>query len=97
MAMIYANCLLDLHPAGARVYDRHGRELHYVFACNPLTGEAILWRPLEGLTAWMDVKMFQLRRLFNLKPFPVESRLRHGFWPAPLKITLKSQESSDPG
>ena len=90
--MLYAHDLLQLHPAGADVYDRHGRKLPYVLACNPLTGEAILWWPLDGLSGWINFKMFQIRRLFNLEPFLMEQRRRHGFWPAPLTVVLKSRD-----
>ena len=87
--MLYAHDFLERHPAGARVYDRHGRELPNVMACDTATGEAILWLPNEGLHIWLDQKLHQIGNHFKLDHFKLQLRERHGFWPAPLTVVLK--------
>ena len=65
------------------VYDRTGRRIANVFACNPETGEAITFDSSQLTRAWI--------RLVNRLPLQqwwrdVSACKRHGFWPAPLTV-----------
>jgi hypothetical protein len=65
------------YPNGATVYDRTGRQLHGVVACNPDTGEVVRWD--ESRIVGAVLRMARGREeiwIFR----------RHGFWPAPLTV-----------
>lgn len=86
MAMLTANEALTLYPRGLRVFDATGRQLSHVMACNPETGEVIIW----NLPDWIR---WRLRRV---KPrlrwdwlYSGSVHMRHGFWPAPLRLVPK--------
>ena len=71
------------YPNGATVYDRTGRRIGNVFACNPVTGEVSAFDSSQLTRAWI--------RLVNRLPLQqwwrdVSICKRHGFWPAPLTI-----------
>ena len=71
------------YPNGATVYDRTGRRIANVFACNPETGEVITFDSSQLTRAWI--------RLVNRLPLQqwwrdVSICKRHGFWPAPLRV-----------
>ena len=71
------------YPNGATVYDRTGRRIGNVLACNPETGEVITFDSSQLTGAWI--------RLVNRLPLQqwwrgVSICKRHGFWPAPLTI-----------
>jgi hypothetical protein len=71
----------EQYPNGCMVYDRLGRQLHNVVACNLETGEVV--RQGESRIVGAVLRMARGReRNWDL---PAEFR-RHGFWPAPLKI-----------
>jgi hypothetical protein len=85
MTMLDANtpAFRQQYPNGATVYDRTGRRIGNVFACNPETGEVIAFDSSRLTRAWI--------RLVNLLPLQQwwkEASIctRHGFWPAPLTI-----------
>jgi hypothetical protein len=76
----------EQYPNGATVYDRTGRRIANVFACNPETGEVITFDSSQLTRAWI--------RLVNRLPLQQWWRdasicKRHGFWPAPLRIERK--------
>jgi hypothetical protein len=81
------------YPNGATVYDRTGRRIGNVVACNPETGEAITFDSRQLTRAWI--------RLVNRLPLQqwwrdVSICKRHGFWPAPLRVERK-QPAPPPG
>jgi hypothetical protein len=85
MTMLDANspAFQQQYPNGATVYDRTGRRIGNVFACNPETGEVITFDSRQLTRAWI--------RLVNRLPLQqwwrdVSICQRHGFWPAPLAI-----------
>jgi len=83
------------YPNGAVVRDRLGRQVRYVVACNPETGEVITCEMGWIAMAWHKVLWPQdpsrLHRFrFNYGRFQVTGGgilRRHGFWPAPLTVT----------
>lgn len=95
MTMLTAREVLERHPQGCWVFDPHGRRLNDVLACDPITGEAVLWSKSWSPLAWM------LRLLPRPRPtwwwiFPREVHRRHGFWPAPLHLVPKPTWNGDP-
>jgi len=60
-----------LLPNGCYIYDARGRLLRMVVACNPETGEVIRYQCNSETVAT------------NANGGP---RMRHGFWPAPLRV-----------
>jgi hypothetical protein len=90
------------YPNGATVYDRTGRRICGVIACNPETGEVITHSVGWIARAWFNALWVQdpfsctyLRRFDWLRIGPRllgetvvdgEFLRRHGFWPAPLRI-----------
>lgn len=61
----------QLYPNYCRVYDARDRPLRMVVACNPETGEVMRYQCNGELVAT------------NVDGSP---QLRHGFWPAPLRL-----------
>jgi len=83
--MLDANtpALRQQYPNGATVYDRTGRRIGNVFACNPETGEAITYDSSQLTRAWIRlVSRLPLQQWWR----DVSICKRHGFWPAPLTI-----------
>ena len=83
MAMLDAHAMWRRYDSASKVVDATGRELCNVAACNPETGEVIMYetRPFIGF----------LVKILNHFHFPVDGGQlvkRHGFWPAPLTIWL---------
>jgi len=90
------------YPNGATVYDRTGRRIGNVIACNPETGEVITYAVGWIAKAWFNALWVRdpftytyLRRFDWLRIGPRllretvvggELLRRHGFWPAPLTI-----------
>ena len=104
--MIYADDFLAKHPGGAKVYDRLGREIKEIIGLDHETGEVIRFSRSPAMHNLLlhQIIMLLLKCLsrealdsYRLHRLYVGSGLvgRHGFWPAPLKITLKSQASRD--
>lgn len=77
----------ELYPHGAEVFDARGRKLRLVTACNPETGEVVMFdlRP-----APFDRFLFRFRkphhRWWNWLLYCHSVQRRHGFWPAPLRV-----------
>lgn len=91
MAMLTAEEALTLYPRGMWVFDATGRQLSHVMACNSETGEVIMWS--EGTWNLLDWIRWRLRRV---KPrlrwdwlYSGSVHIRHGFWPAPLRLVPK--------
>lgn len=91
MAMLTADEALKLYPRGLWVFDATGRQLSHVMACDPETGEVIVWS--EGTYSPLDWIRWRLRRV---KPrlrwdwlYSGSIHMRHGFWPAPLRLVAK--------
>jgi hypothetical protein len=92
----------EQYPNGATVYDRTGRRIGNVFACNPETGEVItcdmgwiakawlrvLWAkdPFSHAYRWRLGRLRFPSRLPRYEVVSGEILRRHGFWPAPLTI-----------
>ena len=96
MTMLNANSptFRQQYPNGAIVRDQLGRQVRYVVACNPETGEVITCEMGWIAMAWHKVLWPKdpsgLHRFrFAQGRFHVrggEILRRHGFWPAPLTI-----------
>jgi hypothetical protein len=69
------------YPNGATVYDRTGRRISGVVACNPETGEVIR----HGKSRIVGAILRMARGRQQRWDLPAEF-WRHGFWPAPLTI-----------
>ena len=92
----------ERYPNGAIVYDRTGRQLRGVVACNPETGEVItcdmgwiakawlrvLWTkdPFSHAYRWRLGRLRFPSRLPRYEVVSGEILRRHGFHPAPLTI-----------
>jgi hypothetical protein len=92
----------EQYPNGATVYDRTGRRISGVVACDPETGEVITHAVGWIAKVWFNALWVQdrfshtyLRRFDWLSIGPRllretvvggELLRRHGFWPAPLTI-----------
>lgn len=87
MTMLYPEEFWAIYGRGARLFDATGRELHHVMACNPYTGEVIMWTGLGNALDWLRwaVRQFQ-PRAWRRWLYGANLHTRHGFWPAPLRI-----------
>jgi hypothetical protein len=83
----------QLYPFGAIVHDATGRELRQVFACNPLTGEVVMWDGRPSPWNWLihGTRKFRRWEYWRWLMHGGIAR-RHGFWPAPLTITAIPSE-----
>lgn len=97
MTMLTAEEVLERHPQGCWVFDATGRQLAHVMACNPETGEVVMWSQTWSPLEWIR---WRLRRI---KPrlrwdwiYGGELLRRHGFWPAPLRVVPKPTWNGDP-
>jgi hypothetical protein len=103
MPMINANdpTFFQLYPNGCTVYDRLGRRLTNVVACNPETGEVITHSLLPLVCRWArlrwaitgEPRLWQPRG--ELAVIGGELLRRHGFWPAPLKVVRIGRQADD--
>jgi hypothetical protein len=73
------------YPNGATVYDRTGRRISGVVACNPETGEVIR----HGKSRIVGAILRMARGRQQHWDLPAEF-WRHGFWPAPLTISANT-------
>ena len=94
MTLIYPKEFWATYGFGAKVYDATGRRVRRVMACNPETGEAIVFA--KARVSPMDWLRRCLRRI---KPrlrwewiYSGEPCKRHGFWPAPLRVVPPERE-----
>lgn len=87
MAMLYPEEFWRLHGFGAKVYDATGRELRYVCACDPLTGEVIMCCFRSNPLDWIRWRLKKVTpRLRWDWIYRGELPCRHGFWPAPFMV-----------
>jgi hypothetical protein len=95
MTMLTAAEILSRHPQGCWVFDATGRRLANVFACDPTTGEAVIWCQAPSPLAWLVGLLPRPRPTW---PWLYRSEIprRHGFWPAPLHIVPKPVWNGDP-
>ena len=76
------------YPTGAHVYDKHGREIKHVTACNPVTGEVLR---IDSRPPLFNLLLMKYQhaigpRLMRIMFVSSGFRRRHGFWPAPLTL-----------
>lgn len=80
------------YPNYCKVYDARGRQIPFVTACNPETGEVIR---MDG--SWLTGQWLRLTRPrwrlgattnhgFMWMVCGCEPLEKHGFWPAPLRL-----------
>jgi hypothetical protein len=87
--LTYASEIWTQYPNGATVYDRTGRRIGNVFACNPETGEVIRRVPWGEGRAHPIVALFRLLGTLHLLNPSLSLIRRHGFWLAPLRVERK--------
>ena len=93
MAMLDPQEFWAIYGLDAKVYDAKGREMKHVMACDPKTGEVILWS--EGAWSPLDWICWRLRRA-GLRwdwLYGGTVHTRHGFWPAPFRVTKPEARS----
>ena len=83
MPMLDARDIWRRYDCPSMVVDATGRELRNVAACNPETGEVIMYetRPFIRFLGGIKGNFYAIADGGQLAT-------RHGFWPAPLTIRL---------
>ena len=95
MTMQTAAEIRERHPQGCWVFDATGRRLNEVLACDPCTGEVVLWSQAWSPLQWLISLLPRPRPTW---PWLYRSDVlrRHGFWPAPLHLVPKPVWNGDP-
>jgi len=93
MAMLYPEEFWVLYGLGANVYDAIGRKMKHVMACDLETGEVIMWS--QGTYSPLDWIRWRLRRAGLRWDWLYSGTVhtRHGFWPAPFRVTKSEVRS----
>jgi hypothetical protein len=108
MTMLYPKESWGTFDFGAKVYDATGRRILHVSSCNPKTGEVIrnrhlsswfwfggfYWRPdpCSDSYLFLGIRWFRISTSYH---YEIAFPLRHGFWPAPLRVVPRPVWNGD--
>jgi hypothetical protein len=84
MSMLYAGTheFKSMYPTGAYLFDRLGRKIENVIACDPKTGEVIIIDLRWSVFGRFPSRIMGWYWWLTHRELP----RRHGFWPAPLRL-----------